>query len=409
MTAQGSRRVALVLALAALALVAWRLWPDVGVGRPATGTSANAQASYRSARSALREDGGESTRAVGLPTGWTRNEELPAACIGWEERRTRKILSALEPEHSAEDALAHGLLARLLMNDDGRDPDARRHERSRMQAEWQGARRRWPADLDIAWQAARNCAPEYGCDEEDAQRHLLELDRDNAAAWFVAMAGARRRGQFALYDADLASAARTTRYARRTGSVFRALQPLFAAMPPPGACIRSYSVERRAAMLGRLPTAEDWANEMASLLDIAFDDTDDGEAFEGCRSTFGIPVPERRRGDCVVVLSMLANGTTFSERETALPLLILLLGESADGMAYREDYRRTLYLESIAPYSGNSTRGATDLMNTGDVEFRRQVAIAQHRWPPPADWMPRWSVHQALILGGEAMPPTLEE
>jgi hypothetical protein len=180
-------------------------------------------------------------------------------------------------------------------------------------------------------------------------------------------------------------------------------------MPPPGQCFNPASVARRAARLGHEPTAEDLANEMAALLDVAFHDLDASPAFGGCTPSFGIPVPERRRGDCVVVLSMLADGATFSERETAIPLLILLLGDSPSGMAYRERYRRLLYLQSIPPYSNDYVSSAMELVSLGDVEFRRRAAIAQHRWPPPRDWMPHWQVHRALILEGKAITPTASE
>ncbi len=411
MTAQGSRRLALVIALAVLALVAWRLWPRAGAADAGAGTdpgfaserSQNGRKPPRSGLDVVHPAAPDSGRFTAALAGGGRKRNLPVDCIGGDERRMRLMLESLQPERSAEDAFSHAILLRLLLDDDGGDPVARRHQLSRAQAQWQLARARWPSDVDIAWQAARNCDAEFACDEQAALAHLLELDRDNAAAWLLAMDKAWRGGQRTRYESALAQAAGSPRYAPPTGNVFRALQPVYAAVPPDMQCINPTALARRAAQLGHMPTPDDYANDTASLLELGFNAPDSGHALDGCRSSFGIPVPARRRSDCARVLSMLAGGETFGERETALPLLILLLGDSADGIAWREQYRRMLYLQSIVPRNGDEWMSAKQIMDRGAVEARRQAAIEQHRWPPPSDWMPRWEVQRALIVRGVAM------
>jgi hypothetical protein len=228
MTAQGSRRTAALLAIAALAFVAWRSWPNAHADEPVSnGAHRFAREGGVAAASTHRERVARETdarSAAPLPTG--RKQSLSAACDSWEERRTRRIREALEPARSAKDAFAHALMTRILVNGDPRDPDAERREMASMQAEWQAARRRWPGDIDIAWLAARNCSSAYDCNEEEAEQHLVDLDGGNAAAWILAMAGAERRRQSARYESDLAHAADAGDYAPRTGNVFRALQPL---------------------------------------------------------------------------------------------------------------------------------------------------------------------------------------
>ncbi|HEU4992914.1 MAG TPA: hypothetical protein VFT52_10565 [Luteimonas sp.] len=330
--------------------------------------------------------------------------DVPADCVGGEMRRANRLIAAMDPAHSAEDAFAHALLSQIYLGGDGRDPDAERRATSHVQAAWQAARRRWPGSLDIAWQAARNCAAGYGCDEEAAERHLVDLDPANAAAWLLAMEGAWRRNQYERYDAYLAHAAASRRYAPPAGAMYRALQPLFAAAPTPLHCMSMRGIERRAARLGHLPTAEDLADETAGLLEKALNTLDPGAGLGGCRSDF-IPVRASRRASCVAVLAMVAGGTTFREREIALPLLIPLLGDGKSGLAYRERYRQLLYLDAFALGTREKNVLADVQLPSDEFEAWRRIADEQHRWPPPRDWLPDSPPQRALIQQGKAAVP----
>ena len=104
---------------------------------------------------------------------------------------------------------------------------------------------------------------------------------------------------------------------------------------------------------------------------------------------------------------MLAGGDTSIEQSVALPLLIQLAGDTADGMAYRERYRRLLYLFLVAPPTLRAGDPAS-LLTAGEVESMRQTAIARHRWPPPAGWLPHAQGQRMLITRGR-LPPNGED
>lgn len=413
MTAQGSRRIALVLAIALLALVAWRLWPatrPLSFASPQDGMRPGARTDV-----ALRAPRGAGSDSSGLPSPATPRSypepEAPdrtGACSG--NQRLYRIRDALDPTRSPEDAFAHAVLAAMLSEDGFGNEEAQRREAVRSQSEWQDARSRWPGDLDIAWQAARNCESRFGCDKDGALRHLQDLDPGNAAVWMLSMHDAWDRRDFAHYDAYLDRAAAADDYAPRSGSVFRALQPVLAAEPVPQQCLHNpHNASSLASVLGRAPDAGDWAAAEALSLEFALNSPMDYGSFAGCRSSLGLPVPETRRGSCVVALSMLADGDSLIERYVALPPLIQLLGNSAEGIAYRERYRRTLYLTQAIPQPGIFQADPMRIMDTGEFESRRRLAIAQHRWPPPADWMPRSAYQQALITRGNAPPPGIND
>ena len=413
MTAQGSRRTALVLAIALLALFAWRSWPAPGpLASASPKDEAPTDTRKNPALQVEREAGFHSSDAPSPSTVASHPE--PEASDGNDacssNRRFYRIRDALDPERSPEDAFAHAVLAAMLSEDGFGDEAAQRREAVRSQSEWGDARRRWPGDLDIAWQAARNCQSRFGCDEDDALRHLQGLDPGNAAVWMLSMHDAWDRRDFAQYDAYLDRAAAADYYAPRYGSLFRALQPTLAAEPVPERCLHNpHLASSLAKSLGRAPGAGDWAAAEALSLEFALNAPMDYGSFAGCRSSSGLPVPETRRGSCVVALSMLAEGNSFIERDVALPLLIQLLGNSAEGMAYRERYRRTLYLSLAIPKPGIFEGDPMRIMEAGEFETRRQLAIAQHRWPPPTDWMPRSAYQQALITRGNAPPPGIND
>jgi hypothetical protein len=284
-----------------------------------------------------------------------------------------------------------------------RDKDAQRREAVRSGAEWQAARRRWPHDPDIAWHAAGSCSARYGCDEEEALQHLLSLEQDNAAAWLYATVAWSRHDKEA-YDAALARAAASPHYAPRIGSVFLRLQPLLAAVPVADECVRADDAADLAKSLGHAPTADDWASVEALSLEFAFNTFTSYSAFSGCHLPAGRPLPARRRSDCIAALSWLGNGDTLVERNIALPLLIQLVGGTPEGMAYRERYRRLLYLWLAVPRSGLLAGDPMQILDAGEIEMLRRSAIAQHRWPPPDDWLPESRRHRMLVTQG-GLPP----
>lgn len=407
MTSPGVRRTAivLVLVLAACGLVAWRFGAGSRQGREHAGAAQAAPVGGGGQRRGTGGNAAPQAMATSLPERATMaKRNVPADCVGGEMHRANRLIAALDPAHSAEDAFAHALLSQIYLDGDGRDPDAERRATSRIQADWQAASRRWPRSLDIAWQAARNCAAAYGCDEEAAERHLVDIDPENAAAWILAMEGAARRHQNERHDAYLAHAAGSRRYAPPSGAMYRALEPLFAAMPTPLHCMSLRGIERRAARLGHLPTADDLAIESAELLEGALNTFDPGAGLDRCRSRFGMPL-QPSRADCVAVLAMVAEGATIRERRAGLVLLIPLLGASRTGLEYRERYRQLLYLDSVVRAAAGPDVDSNAELLSDDFEAWRRIAVAQHHWPPPRGWLPEWPPDRALVQEGKFVFP----
>lgn len=411
MTAPGSRRIAAIAIVAALALVAWRLWPDGGGPDATAQARAAATASDRGPAPAMPGPSPSRSRAAAPLSDATQGAferiaaaDDDAACAKASRGRLQAIRSALDPARSAEDAFAHAVLGELLaLGASGPGaPDALQRAAQDATA-WQRLARRWPGDLDIAWRAATTCSPRLGCDEDAALRHLLAAESDNAAAWLLAMRAAWNRGDPVAYDAALARAAASPRYAPRTGSVFLRLQPLLAAAPLPSTCIRADGAAALSASLGRAATAEDWAGVEALSMEFAFGNAFDYGSLSGCAPS-GTDMPARRRGDCIAVLSWLADGDTLVERHIALPLLVRLGGDTPQGRTWRERYRQLLYLRQQVPPRGLLPGEPARLLAIGEVEALRQQAIAQGAWPPPADWLPADPRQRMLVTHGR-LPP----
>jgi hypothetical protein len=404
MTAQGSRRTVFVIAIAALALLGWWLWPrHVARAWPAAKSPEVTRKGATSASPLAVGRGADSwSSAAGQAANEVAGSDEGNACQAARYAGLRGLRDALDPARSAQDAFAHAVLGELLALRE-RDEDAQRREWIRLEAEWQAARQRWPRDIDIAWQAAHKCMEKSGCDEGEALDHLLAIDPDNAAGWWLAMGNAWKRGDGLAYDDALAHAAAARGSDTRTGSVFLALQPLLSRVPIGGECVRADDAAELAKALGHAPTDSDWASVEAWSYELAGNPVASISAFSGCRERDAGRLSTRRRENCIAALSVLAGGDTLVEQSISLPLLIQLEGNSAAGLAYRERYRRLLYLFLAAPPTlmpGNPL----DLLSAGEVETMRRAAIARHRWPPPDDWLPASVRLRTLITRGRYPP-----
>jgi hypothetical protein len=406
MTAHGSRRLALVIAVATLALAGWWFWPRHALD--ATGAARARDVARMTAASSRRTpvpamDPAEPASGSHPDAGASTDSDEAIACLSARRARLRRVEATLDPSRSAQDALAHAVLGGLALLLAGGDEDAQRRDAIRLDAEWQAARQRWPRDIDIAWQAAHNCMAMNGCDEDAALDHLLAVDPGNAAAWWFAMGEAWARGDAAAYDDALAHAAAARGADARTGSIFLAMQPLLAQAPLRERCLRADDDGELATALGREPNASDWASIEAWSYELAFNSPVSYSAFAGCRERDEARLPQRRREDCIAALSVLARGDTLIEQFVALPPLIQLEGDSPAGLEYRERYRQLLYLIEDRPPA--LVHGdPTSLLSSGEIETMRRAAISRHRWPPPAYWLPASTRKRSLITRGR-LPP----
>lgn len=403
MTAQGSRRIVLLIAVSALAVLGWWFWPRHAAKAAIIAQHREVAGTGTTSASPLAASRATASWASGVrPAMDAAAGSVDDACQAARHAGLRNLRDALDPSRSAQEAFAHAALGEVLALG-VLDEDAQRRTTLGLEAEWQAARRRWPRDIDIAWQAAHRCTEKFGCDEGEALDHLLEADPDNAAGWWLAMGVAWNRKDGLAYDDALAHAASAHGSDPRTGSVFLALRPLLAHAPMQRGCVRADDTAELSKVLGRAPTDADWASVEAWSYELAGNSIVSYSAFSGCREREAGRLSTRRRENCIAALSVLAGGDTLIEQSVALPLLIQLEGNTADGLAYRERYRRMLYLRLVATPAVMPGE-VLDLLSVGEVEAMRRAAIARHRWPPPDGWLPASARLRTLITRGRSPP-----
>lgn len=406
MTAQGLRRLILVASAALLlALLAWWSWPAAPAhgGEQASpvhavaGAPAPAAAGPGYSRAIPRRDS-NADPAAQAPPDTEEDAARGERCMADRDRQLLALREGLDPARSPGAALDSALLATALDRQTGVRGDNERRARA-VQADWQTARRRWPHDLDLAWFAARHCSDELGCDNNDALQHLLEVDPGNAAAWAMAMGAALQRGDEGAYDRLLQRAAAAKAYDARTGVVFLRLQPLLEKVRRPEECIAASNLAEAEQILGHPPRTDDLAALEALTLEFALD-IPAYSAFSGCGREGIARSPSRRRA-CIAVLSRLADGDTLIEQNISLPRLIELTRGTPENVRLRERYRRMLWLWQFANAPMGPDSGFAQILANGEIASLRERAIAQHRWPPPTDWLPENGRARALILTGE--------
>lgn len=264
--------------------------------------------------------------------------------------------------------------------------------------ELRAARRHWPDSLELAWFSMRNCSESLGCDREDEWNHLASLDPDNTAVWMLAMDMASRRHDDDAYVQALHRAATAKFYDSRFGMIFLHAQPLLTSSPRPDECQHPDTIAQLTDLLGHAPDASDLANVEASTLEFAFGMPAFGP-LSGCALESSAMNAQRRR-DCTALLSRIAAGDTLMEQYVALRYLIPLAGDGPEGLALRERYRQLRWLTTEVPRTHLPADYFTRLWVDGEVALLREAAIAQHRWPPPSDWLPDDARSRALIVDG---------
>ena len=267
--------------------------------------------------------------------------------------------------------------------------------------EFRAARQRWPNSLDLAWFSQRSCMESTGCDRDEALRHLLRLDSDNAAVWMLVMEAARRHHDEAGVEHALQRAAHAKFYDSRMGTTYLHFRPALGALAPSARCLE-VQTRQLEDTLGRTPNAGDWADVMALAMEMAAGMPAFG-ALSYCDER-ARPLSASRRKDCMALLSRIADGDTLLEQNLALKRLVLLAGDAPGSGELRERYRQLRWLTARPMPSKLPPDFFPQLWTDGELAMLRKRAIAEGRWPPPRDWLPPDAQGRALILTGR-LPP----
>lgn len=249
--------------------------------------------------------------------------------------------------------------------------------------------------MELAWLAFDTCNDD--CDRDAQVRHLLAVDPDNAAAWMVAMDTARQRKDQDGFDSALREASQAKIYDPRIGAVFLHMQDQLANVSQPDSCHSPQWKSEMQRGLGRAPTDADLLDGMAGAVEMAIALPSFSGLF-GCKDT-GWPLTEKRRKQCIALLSRVAAGDTLIEQMLANVLLIKLQSDAEKLAQLRERYRQLRWLMSIAREKPFPQDYFARIYADGEVAVLQAIAIERHQWPPPADWLPDDERGRVLITG----------
>lgn len=391
----------MLLPLALLGAVAWH-WLPASRERMAgiTATTADAGKTSVTNTPSVSSPGAPYTPIHGAAEVATTTAPQQAHCSQRRVQQLRLASERLRNPATPEQAIQHALLSQILsLRGAPADPgiDARSAG-----LELRAARRRWPDNLELAWSSVRYCSEGLGCDRETEWSHLATLDPDNGAVWMLAMGMALQRHDDAAYGQALHRAAGAKFYDSRIGTTFLHIRPLLASLPQSDECWGQENTAQLTELIGHAPSASDWADIEASSLELALGMPGLAE-LSGCRPQAPTMSAQRRR-DCMSLLSQIAAGETLLEQNIALRWLIPLTGDGPEGMALRERYRRLLWLWTQVPRTHMAADYFSRLWADGEVAMQMEAAIAQHRWPPPPDWLPDDERSRTLIVSGRLLP-----
>jgi hypothetical protein len=405
MASNHSRRAgtlaAALLLVALLGVLAWR-WAPMARERMtgAAATTADVDTTRANAASSVSPPRAPRPSIHGTAEVAATADPQQARCSQRRVQQLRLASERLRNPATPEQVIQHALLLQILsLRGAPADPGIN----ARMaDLELRAARRRWPDNLELAWFSMHHCSEGLGCDRETEWNRLATLDPDNAAVWMLAMGMALQRHDDDAYGQALRRAAGAKFYDSRIGTTFLHIRPLLAALPRSDECWGQENTAQLTELIGHAPSASDWADIEASMLEFALGMPALAE-LSGCGPRAPAMSAQRRR-DCMALLSRIAEGETLLEQNIALRFLIPLAGNTPEGMALRERYRRLRWLWTQVPRTHMPKDYFSRLWADGEVALLREAAIAQHRWPPPPDWLPDDERSRALIVDGHVPP-----
>ena len=306
-------------------------------------------------------------------------EDAPeaTACDRDYKNKLQDYRAKFDPARSADEALDQLVLATLAArSEDWMSGNVWR--------EFEAARKRWPNDVELAWLGFDRCGEH--CDRSAAVQHLLSVDPDNTAAWMVAMADARERGDESAFANALQRAASAKIYDPRSGIVFLHARRLLEQVPLPESCLSP--IASLAAAFGRRYDDDERMDLVADGIEAAVT-TFAWTGVSACSPKL-IPLSGTQRQQCQAVLSRIARGDSLTEQVLAVRQLLLFEDDAERQRELRERYRqlRWLMTQSMPDAGPIPSRYIVRKWSQGEVVALTKLAIDRHQWPPPADWLP---------------------
>jgi len=385
------RQVAIALVLVVAMVVAWMGWRS-----PANRVVA--------ADVAARPLAAVPATARGTQVTPADEATLNPCTRAWHEAlrtRARKL-------RATDDAMS--LLAYALTAPLDTPLDARRRTEAAMARDWESWQRETqrasqraaelaPDDAGVTWLAANLCVGGDACRALWSRAETLAPD--NMAVWIAATGKAG--GDPEALDRAIERAAAAPRYDMHEDLMVEAVTNAYASMPRPAACANA---EARAADSRQYGSTQELTGLDHAL--VIANGTRSLPAYrmllQRCKPGSGGFEEGTTTAACAIVFRRLAEGDTLHERLLALPALIELTRDEADGRAVRERYRETLWIQDQlgSAMSAQSIRIEDNALGEAmAMEARMREA---GRWPPPDDWLPSDRQARSLILTGRRAP-----
>ena len=280
--------------------------------------------------------------------------------------------------------------------------------------EWfDAARRARPRDVLVAWMEASGCGNLTDtCNRQEALRYLLATEPHNAAVQLLALADAETRGDRKAMGLYWKSASSASTYDPHTLEVNRLLHGALQDIGFPPLAPRLAEVMGAQLGLDRAATPRDLANVRVTAISAALVLPGFTPITRFCKIDQLATASIMRRAECERVLELLATDeSTVIGPMIALPRLVVLAGETAEGRKLRERLRQFywLYENAVQSWMPGSpppvplpAEYATWLMTEGELAaMRKLIARYEVAAEAPAGWLPRAPRDRALVTTGK--------
>ena len=324
---------------------------------------------------------------------------------------TRQHLRAVAAQGDARSLLAASMLWSGFggLADDGPQLQAKPAQETR--AWFDAARRAHPRDVLVAWIEASDCnGLSDNCNAREALQFLLQAEPRNAAVQLQALSAAEKRGDRKAVDGYWQAAAAASIYDSHTLEIGRLLHATMAGVEQPPLEPRLAKAMGVWFALDRPATAQDFADVGLIGMSVALAMPGLLPVTRECTAGKLAAASLERQAECERVLELLAaDESTLLAPMIALPKLVELSTDSAEGKAWREQLRQFYWvyenmqqrLPGLSPGGPLPAGYGTWFMTEGELSAMHK-ALAHYRVPQqaPAGWLPRTPRYRALVSTG---------
>ncbi|NDK38917.1 hypothetical protein DT603_08700 [Pseudoxanthomonas gei] len=273
------------------------------------------------------------------------------------------------------------------------------------------ARSARPRDVLVAWMEASDCAGlSDSCNPREALQFLLQAEPHNAAVQLLALADADRRGDRKAAEGYWQASTLAPVYQPHALEIGRLLHATMAGVQQPPLDPRLAQAMGVWFGLNRPATAQDYGDVGVIGLSAAVAMPGFLPVSRQCRAEAVALAGSARQAECIRLLVLLAaDESTLLAPMFALPKLVELSGDSAEGLAWREQLRQFQWVYENAQqrmFAANSSGGhpreyGTWFMTEGELSAMRR--LLSHQGVPaqaPPGWLPANARYRALVSTG---------